>query len=216
MNSIMISIRPKWVASILNGKKTIEVRKTAPKDWMDYLSGKTDEKPKPKTVYIYCTKPNNSLFAVGKMFDDRIGKIAYFVDEKRYIEKYTDTGEVLNGKVLAKFTLTEVEDASRMNSGDGFRFTNDACIGYDEFLNYLYKGKEQIFGWHISDLVIFDRPRELSEFIPPKWDKCGVKDKNGLYQCDKCPYGDWANIQCKRKPLTKAPQSWCYVEVKNV
>lgn len=41
--SILLSIRPEWVAKILNGEKTIEVRKRFPKDYVGW-------------VYIYCTK----------------------------------------------------------------------------------------------------------------------------------------------------------------
>ena len=43
MKSIVISIRPKWVAKILNGEKTIEIRKSKPKEQVEW-------------VYIYCTK----------------------------------------------------------------------------------------------------------------------------------------------------------------
>ena len=43
MKSVLISIRPKWVEKIANGQKTIEVRKTAPKEV-------------PFKGYIYCTK----------------------------------------------------------------------------------------------------------------------------------------------------------------
>ena len=43
MKSILLSIRPEWVAKILNGEKTIEVRKQFPKDYVGW-------------VYIYCTK----------------------------------------------------------------------------------------------------------------------------------------------------------------
>ena len=46
MKSILISIKPKWVAKILNGEKTIEIRKTMPKCDL------------PIDVYIYCTKDN--------------------------------------------------------------------------------------------------------------------------------------------------------------
>ena len=43
MKAILISIRPQWVAKILNGEKTIEIRKKFPKDYIGW-------------VYIYCTK----------------------------------------------------------------------------------------------------------------------------------------------------------------
>ena len=44
MKSILISIKPKYVADILNGKKTLEIRKSMPKCEL------------PIDVYIYCTK----------------------------------------------------------------------------------------------------------------------------------------------------------------
>ena len=43
MKAVMISIQPQWVEKIASGKKTIEVRKTAPKGV-------------PFKAYIYCTK----------------------------------------------------------------------------------------------------------------------------------------------------------------
>ena len=44
MRAVLISIRPKWCELIASGKKTIEVRKTAPKI------------NTPFKCYTYCTK----------------------------------------------------------------------------------------------------------------------------------------------------------------
>ena len=46
--AVLISIRPKWCEKIVNGNKTIEVRKTRPK--MDT----------PFKCYIYCTKSDDA------------------------------------------------------------------------------------------------------------------------------------------------------------
>ena len=43
MKSVLIAIRPQWAEKIAKGIKTIEVRKTAPKEV-------------PFKAYIYCTK----------------------------------------------------------------------------------------------------------------------------------------------------------------
>lgn len=43
MKCVMLSIRPKWCEKIASGEKTIEVRKSAPKEV-------------PFKCYIYCTK----------------------------------------------------------------------------------------------------------------------------------------------------------------
>lgn len=48
MKAIMMSIKPKWVAKILNGEKTIEIRKKFPKDYVGW-------------VYIYCTKGKQEI-----------------------------------------------------------------------------------------------------------------------------------------------------------
>lgn len=37
MKAVLISIRPKWCEKIVNGKKTIEVRKTRPKQSWCYV-----------------------------------------------------------------------------------------------------------------------------------------------------------------------------------
>ena len=52
--AVMLSIRPKWCEKIINGDKTIEVRKTRPK--LDT----------PFKCYIYCTQSGVALGAWGK------------------------------------------------------------------------------------------------------------------------------------------------------
>ncbi len=59
MKRIIISIRPKWVACILNGEKTIEARKSAPKCEL------------PIEVYIYCTKGDY----IGRISNKYVGKV---------------------------------------------------------------------------------------------------------------------------------------------
>lgn len=51
MKAVLISIQPKWVEKIANGKKTIEVRKTAPKQV-------------PFKAYIYCTFPKKPAYTL--------------------------------------------------------------------------------------------------------------------------------------------------------
>ncbi len=74
--------------------------------------------------------------------------------------------------------------------------------------------KNEGWGWHISDLVIYDKPKELSEFAT-------FCDKN-VNHCANCEhylfdnddlngYRRWCGVY-RRKPLTRPPQSWCYVE----
>ena len=75
-----------------------------------------------------------------------------------------------------------------------------SCLEFIDFDNYL--GWENGYGWHISDLKIYDKPKELSEF------------KKHYRQCY---YGDLGLAtpkcsDCKSCNLKHPPQSWCYVE----
>lgn len=72
-----------------------------------------------------------------------------------------------------------------------------------EELNALLGNKDG-YGWHISDLKIYDKPRELSEFYK-FCDKKNCQMCDGEREYDVCVFG-------RRKPITRPPQSWCYVE----
>lgn len=172
MKSIMISIKPKWVAKILNGKKTIEIRKTMPKCDL------------PITVYIYCTK-EDSLCCIKRIDRDRYicGKDFDLRDFPHLSSGYDG-----KGKVVAKFTLNKVRTSDMTNCLKG------SCLSYDEVNEYT-KGKK-FYSWVIDNLVIFDRPKELSEFKTPR---------------KLIGYGMSCNYY-SIKPLTKAPQSWGYCE----
>lgn len=72
-----------------------------------------------------------------------------------------------------------------------------SCLTLDELFDY---GKwKTLYGWHISDLVIYDKPKELREF------KKTCKETNLCYP-DNCNRCGW-NI------LLRPPQSWFYIEV---
>ena len=57
-----------------------------------------------------------------------------------------------------------------------------------------YGGLKTLYGWHITDLKIYDKPKELGEFR-----KVCLNGK-----CSDCIYEE-----CK---ITRPPQSWQYVE----
>ena len=88
-----------------------------------------------------------------------------------------------------------------------------SCVPMYDLLVYL--GKQDFgYGWHISNLVIYDKPRELSEF----YHYCGDNPN-----CDGCEAHYYSNTECGLedyccsiidgcKPLKRPPQSWCYVE----
>lgn len=187
MKSVLISIKPKWCEKIANGEKTIEVRKTAPKCEV------------PFKAYIYCTKE--------KKQDDIIWA-GIFGDRGKW-----------NGRVIGEFVCDRITDISVVvrNCNENYNevYHNDECKGscltWKELQEY---GKDKpLYGWHISDLKIYDKPKELSEFKKTKEliaRTCGMQAMNGL--CRAIDHEELCdNIKCCFKTPCP-PQSWCYVE----
>lgn len=214
-----MSIQPKWVEKILSGEKTIEVRKTAPKEV-------------PFKVYVYCTKTmphNRRLWASKRNY--------YYIDDRCHnLFDYE-----LNGKVVAEFICNKVsvydsafyEWASSVAPSDVYctieglsdsQFyklaENEAKLTDDDIINYF--GDEDFVAslLHISDLKIYDTPKELGEFKRP----CIVPE---MPYCPSCRYGcttfpedttkqdlidgcecEWGCLNT----VTRPPQNYIYVE----
>lgn len=191
MKAILMSIRPQYVANILNGIKTLEIRKRFPKDYVGW-------------VYIYCTKGKPYLSS---------NSLHYYVPKK--YEKYMGNH---NGKVVARFWCDKVEDfefCEFSKHKDNLELYNEcvrkdnelckkACISCVQMVQYLDTkaiGKD-MFGKaiHITNLEIFDKPKEISEFK-----SCLLEHNNCVpHNCHECP---------ATKPLTRAPQSFMFIEV---
>ena len=191
MKSVLISIQPKWCGLIASGKKTVEVRKTRPK--IDT----------PFKCYIYCTSSNvHDCLMVNESGTKRIATI-------NYKTAIPCGGYIGNGKVIGEFVC----DAFEFYTSNCTVFESvllpspndleEMCLTLEEFNDYGTRGK-LLYGWHISDLVIYDKPKELSEF--KKIDReCWYADL-GLAKrdCHEC--------QNKGCLMQRPPQSWCYVE----
>lgn len=104
------------------------------------------------------------------------------------------------GKVIGEFTCDRIYGLAPLNHAPD-DVEKQACLTREEIVNYL---KGTGYGWHISDLKIYDKPRELREFKKSSRD-CFYADL-GLAKRD-CP--DCKNSGCF---LERPPQSWCYVE----
>lgn len=133
-DAVMISIRPEWCKLIAEGKKTVEVRKSAP------LFATI-----PFKCYIYESRERKAV--IGEFVCDCIQ-----IAEEPYWDMMTGT------------CLT----ARQMNE---------------------YAQGSLLYGWHISDLVIYDQPRSINEFIALR--------SSTLWS--------WT------AKLKRPPQSWCYV-----
>lgn len=105
-----------------------------------------------------------------------------------------------HGKVIGEFTCDRIYWLAPLNNAPE-DVEQQACLTREEIVRYL---KGVGYGWHISDLKIYDKPRELREFKKSNRD-CFYADL-GLAKRD-CP--DCKNSGCF---LERPPQSWCYVE----
>lgn len=197
MKSILISIQPQWVEKILNGEKTIEIRKTMPKCEL------------PCKVYIYCTKGKPYLYRVNDDNKFELTNKLRFQDSSCFVKDYN----AQNGKVVAEFTLNKIDIIEICDPDvlvnekivDVMEYKKQTCLSFDNFIDYIGYGDDHDgwgkdwdkgYLWHIDGLKIYDKPKELSGF------------SDGKAKID-CGYG---NYNIYNKILKRPPQSWCYVE----
>jgi len=200
---ILISVQPKWCEKIAHGKKTIEVRKNRPKIQT------------PFKCYIYCTLPPDSeLFTHGGIRDYantlirlQSGEIVYDYGmrvccdpEHRPFSK----DNFLCQKVIGEFVCDDIYEyhADEMPFGE-YEIDDDSatatCLRLDEF--WAYGKGATLYGWHISDLVIYDRPKDLDEFhYAAETIKRRTKGNT------------WIKVSDLDDGIKRPPQSWCYVE----
>lgn len=189
MKSVLISIKPKYCELIANGEKTIEVRKTAPKE----VPFKAD---------IYCSKEKKQDYIIwAGAFGDR-GKWNGHVIGEFVCDKVYTLVNAFGGIVFADENLNQLETQL---------FRDMSCLTDEQTADYL--GDKDGYGWHISELKIYDKPKELSEFISPsKAKKCVDYCINGI--CSNLGYDELCGAirRCEYKKITRPPQSYMYVE----
>lgn len=173
--AVMISIRPKWCEKICSGEKTNEVRKTRPK------------LETPFKCYIYCTLPK-------------------YPHEDFIVTDYPRPQFYGGGKVIGEFTCDRIFPINVFDNGGiqnwVFEHMERSCLTYEELADYIGNGRTG-YGWHISDLKIYDTPKKLSEFKG----LCKVES-----DCCACPYYNYSKMDCDGRTIKRPPQSWCYVE----
>ena len=106
------------------------------------------------------------------------------------------------GKVIGEFICNNASELDYVYYwNNGYEFAT--CLTYRQVADY---GKGKIlYGWHISDLKIYDTPKELSEFSRP----CSYR---GLcFSCKRTSFKKDGNLLCNTK-ITRPPQSWMRVE----
>lgn len=212
MRAILISIQPQYVEKILNREKIYEIRRTIPKEWKEYLEGKTSIKPAPSKWYIYCTKGKPYLYRVNDDNKFELANKLRFQDSSCFVKDYN----AQNGKVVAEFTLKNISYWQPYWTPEVMHIcdiSEKSCVSIEDLMKYC--GDEIIYALHIEDLKIYDKPKELSEFshyIPNN--KCPKKECG--IDCEDCMSYDGEHETClalyySHWQIKRPPQSWCYV-----
>lgn len=198
MKAVLISIRPKWCELIASGKKTVEVRKTAPKI------------ETPFKCYIYETKGfervgNDNLNCVigGKGRGAVVGE--FVCDEIARYARYGYAGTLPRYMRSSQggYPATEIHYSSlQLSPVDLERYGKGTPL----------------YGWHISALKMYDEPKKLTNFIRPssgccnegKCTGCAFLDKGNGYNVEDDCFADFDTDMYSI--VTRPPQSWMYVE----
>lgn len=183
MKAVLLSIRPNWCKLIWSGMKTVEVRKTRPK------------LETPFKVYIYCTGHDGFVMKLPKAgvqkMDGRV--IGQFTCEK--IDKLVHIGTMMDINILTLDGWYKPADA----------LLQAACLTEAQAKKYLKGGDG--YGWHISDLKIYDKPVKLKDF----W---AIQPCTHRGDCCTCRRWDAEKLICRGEAfgIERPPQSWYYVE----
>ena len=180
MKAVLLSVQPEWCEKILSGEKTVEVRRTCP------VHGT------PFKVYIYCTLAASKAFVSDDRNWDVSAGSSHWPDKR---------GRVIGEFICKKMTgLTHAGETGSwepahlyvMAPGSYYKPADElleaACMSKETAEKYL-KGRDG-YGWHVSDLRIYDCPQPLSDFTRLRATKFGYEPVR----------------------IERSPQSWFYVE----
>lgn len=179
MDSILFPIHPEHCKRIIDGVKEWEFRTRPPKIEQDYRG------------FIYCTKSGY----------------------KRLVKDTPDGKVIGSGKVIGEFICDDMVEVVKGGFVNPFAINNRilerGCLSPKEMMEYTDHYRKDLYALHISQLVIYDKPRELTDFMRPlKKADCGMKECAD-YDDGFCTTN---GIICNKLIIKRAPQSWCYAE----
>ena len=214
--SILTSIQPYYVFLIIaramgwkvEQEKTVEVRRNFPRaqDW-------------DKKSLIYCSRDRRSFNRIPKEYQPLmaplLGKVigefmcdaikcyeGEFWDNETY-ECVRERYEPGDFEEYGEYEYETIADNEQENYKDVPLF-KQSCLAWEELRNYLGKGDNVFYAWHISSLKIYEKPKELGEFRRPDERFSEIRQtERGLVFSDGYKRG----VQ-----ITRPPQSWMYVE----
>lgn len=134
-------------------------------------------------------------------------KCYIYQTKKRWIYKLLKKLGLYQGKVIGEFVCDKIIPVMAFCSEPNAITPCElpfVCLTENEIIDYLGNGKEG-YGWHISDLKIYDKPKELGEFK-----KYSLVENDCWYKQMGLKKMDCA--ECKHCLITRPPQSYCFVE----
>lgn len=236
MKSVIKSVSPRICEKVANGDCKILISKTAPKCDVPFKG------------YIYATKIKKRFV---RGISTLCNKALYICDHKlKVLEGWdimdaniTDVSCRADGKVIGECIIDKVErisptfrffdsysgydDSSDSSYFEGYilddKTLNKICLTKEELCNY--GNGEMLYAWYISNLEIYDKPKQISDFFKPCPDP--------YHYCRACKYGiitippdeeeyalyhgghyDYCEEHCGNI-LRKPPKGWQYVSEDN-
>lgn len=166
MKSIIESVSPYLCEKIASGDCKILVKKFAPKEV-------------PFKEFIYATRPKKFYKCGAVSTSDELlwlanGKVEMGDGFKFWADG--DEYQCLNGHVIGEFICDKVyniEYLPKEYEGNPSLFSeficNNSCLSFEQIMEY--KKDKTLYGWHITDLKIYDKPLSLLELgvsYPPR------------------------------------------------
>lgn len=205
MKSVMKSVSPQICEKVASGDCTMLVSKTAPKCGAPFKGYICATKAK-KWFHSGIILTSNELLWLSSGKIKMCDGLELWADGEDY--------QCVNGKVIGEFICDKVIKTCgwrlRGNTQQCAKRTTDeeafpelACLTIDEIVKYAGSENREVCGWHISDLKIYGKPKELREFR-------GLCKVNTA--CHNCPHYNYSKMDCDSRVITRPPQSYMFVE----
>lgn len=207
MKAILMSIRPEWCDLIIRGQKTIEVRKTRPKQ------------ETPFKVYVYCTKAPQQLITIFKDGEETMdgeihhGKPVFVKFNKLLPDSVRGKTQAVIGEFICD-GIRRIGPEYCIVKEDIETAIAESCLSIKQVKKYAgwdigmnYADMKDLYGWHISGLKIYDKPVKLKDF----W---AIQPCTHRGDCCTCRRWDAEKLICRGEAfgIERPPQSWYYVE----
>lgn len=179
MKAVLMSVIPYWCDLIMSGQKTLEIRKNVPREFCyDRFEGGFIIEP--FKVFVYETQGHTAT---------------PWMDEDGHMI-FKGSGEVVGQFVCRHIEKIDMSIGGylRQSHKDIDSILRESCMNMCDLLGYLQIGHTEYkdgYAWFISDVVKYDKPKNLDEFTGLRNTKFGYEP-----------------VEIKRPP-----QSWRYVEV---